>query len=92
MPDLKNSSLSDIQLYIFYWKLKKPHFAQELCGTHFSTSSSISFLDNDLHLGDAFGGGEYSLFSDITVGVFFVVFFWSLPNFWKEILRLQVEL
>lgn len=46
-------------------------FPQELCVTHFSTPSSFSFLDNDLHLGDALGGGEYSLlFSNIMVGFF----------------------
>uniref|UniRef100_A0A8C3JKM7 Glycoprotein Xg n=1 Tax=Calidris pygmaea TaxID=425635 RepID=A0A8C3JKM7_9CHAR len=33
------------------------HFPQELCVTHLSTSSSVPFLDNDLHLGDALGGG-----------------------------------
>lgn len=47
------------------------NFPQELCVTHFSASSSYSFLDNDLHLGDALGGGEYSLVS-LTIRGFFL--------------------
>lgn len=66
------------------------YFSQELCVTHFSTSSSYSFLDNDLHLGDALGGGEYSLVSLNTRGFFsFVVFSWTLPNLQKDISVLQ---
>uniref|UniRef100_A0A8B9P0V3 C99L2 protein n=1 Tax=Accipiter nisus TaxID=211598 RepID=A0A8B9P0V3_9AVES len=44
---------------VVYFILKPTfQFPQELCVTHFSTPSSFSFLDNDLHLGDALDGGD----------------------------------